>query len=144
MPHYWLTCFSIPMKMSFWINSLEKAKESLLESSIYHTVTSMTLSLLTLGAPNVDRSRQRKQASFSKGDSSRQAPTTHLCHTFSGLAQASHALPASFWYQWFRTNRATILESGVVIHFEFFELQPFKVDQIFRGFFWDFQTLITL
>ena len=45
VPHYWLTCFSIPMKMSFWINSLRKAKESLLESSIYHTVTSMTLSL---------------------------------------------------------------------------------------------------
>ena len=21
VPHYWLTCFSIPMKMSFWINS---------------------------------------------------------------------------------------------------------------------------
>ena len=43
--HYWLTCFSIPMKMSFWINSLRKAKESLLESSIYHTVILMTLSL---------------------------------------------------------------------------------------------------
>ena len=27
------------MKISFWINSLRKAKESLLESSIYHTVT---------------------------------------------------------------------------------------------------------
>ena len=36
------------MKMSFWINSLRKAKESLLESSIYHTVTSMTLSLLII------------------------------------------------------------------------------------------------
>ena len=24
VPHYWLTCFSIPMKMSFWINSLRK------------------------------------------------------------------------------------------------------------------------
>ena len=35
VPHYWLTCFSIPMKMSFYINSLRKAKESLLESSIY-------------------------------------------------------------------------------------------------------------
>ena len=34
--------------MSFWINSLSKAKESLLESSIYHTVTSMTLSLLII------------------------------------------------------------------------------------------------
>ena len=40
--------FSIPMKMSFWINSLRKAKESLLESSIYHTVISMTLSLLII------------------------------------------------------------------------------------------------
>ena len=29
VPHHWLTCFSIPMKMSFWINSLRKAKESL-------------------------------------------------------------------------------------------------------------------
>ena len=48
VPHYWLTCFSIPMKMSFWINSLRKAKESLVESSIYHTVTSMTLSLLII------------------------------------------------------------------------------------------------
>ena len=46
--HYCLTCFSIPMKMSFWINSLRKAKESLLESSIYHTVTSMILSLLII------------------------------------------------------------------------------------------------
>ena len=32
----------------FWINSLRKAKESSLESSIYHTVTSMTLSLLII------------------------------------------------------------------------------------------------
>ena len=43
VPHYWLTCFSIPMKMSFWINSLRKAKESLLESSIYHTITYHTI-----------------------------------------------------------------------------------------------------
>ena len=48
VPHYWLTCFSISMKMSFWINSLRKAKESLLESSIYHTVISMTLFLLII------------------------------------------------------------------------------------------------
>ena len=34
-----------PMKMSFWINSLRKAKESLLESSIYYIVILMTLSL---------------------------------------------------------------------------------------------------
>ena len=33
---------------SFWINLLRKAKESLLESSIYITVTSMTLSLLII------------------------------------------------------------------------------------------------
>ena len=45
VPHYWLTCFSIPTKMCFQINSLRKAKESLLESSIYHTVILMTLSL---------------------------------------------------------------------------------------------------
>ena len=45
VPHYWLTCFSIPMKMSFQMNSLRKAKESLLGSSIYHTVILMTLSL---------------------------------------------------------------------------------------------------
>ena len=49
VPHYWLTCFSMPMKMSFWINSLRKAKESLLESSIYHAVTVIeTLSLLII------------------------------------------------------------------------------------------------
>ena len=48
VPHCWLTCFFFPMKMSFWINSLRKAKESLLESSIYHTVISMTLSLLII------------------------------------------------------------------------------------------------
>ena len=45
VPHYWLTCFSIPMKMNFWINSLRKANESLLESSIYHTIILMILSL---------------------------------------------------------------------------------------------------
>ena len=45
VPHYWLTCFSIPMKMSFQINSLRKAKESLLDSSIYRNVILMTLSL---------------------------------------------------------------------------------------------------
>ena len=45
MPHYWLTCFSIPTKMSFSINSSRKATESLLESSIYHTIILMTLSL---------------------------------------------------------------------------------------------------
>ena len=39
VPHYWLTCFSIPMKMSFWKNSLRKAKESLLESPMYSTYT---------------------------------------------------------------------------------------------------------
>ena len=32
-------------------------------------------------------------------------------------------------------SRATILESGVVIRCESFELQPFKVDQLFRGVF---------
>ena len=32
-------------------------------------------------------------------------------------------------------SRATILESGVVIRSESFELQPFKVDQLFRGVF---------
>ena len=45
VPQYWQTCFSIPMKMSFCINSLRKAKESLLGSSIYHTNISMTLFL---------------------------------------------------------------------------------------------------
>ena len=45
VPHYWLSCFSIATKMSFWINSLRKAKESLLQSSIYHTVILMTISL---------------------------------------------------------------------------------------------------
>ena len=45
VPHYWLTCFSIPTKMSFQINLLSKTKESLLESSVYHTIILMTLSL---------------------------------------------------------------------------------------------------
>ena len=45
VPHYWLTCFSINTKVSFLINLLRKAKESLLESSIYHTIILMTLSL---------------------------------------------------------------------------------------------------
>ena len=42
---FWLTCFSIPMRMSLQINSLRRAKEILLGSSIYHIVTLMTLSL---------------------------------------------------------------------------------------------------
>ena len=29
VPHYWLTCFSIAMKMSFYINSFRKAKRKL-------------------------------------------------------------------------------------------------------------------
>ena len=33
MPHYWLTCFYIPMGMRFQMNSLRRAKESLPESS---------------------------------------------------------------------------------------------------------------
>ena len=45
VPHFWLTCFSIPMRTSFQINSLRRAKESLLESSISHIVILMTLSL---------------------------------------------------------------------------------------------------
>ena len=45
VPHYWLTPFSIPMRMIFQINSLRSTKESLLESSICHIVTLMTLSL---------------------------------------------------------------------------------------------------
>ena len=43
--HTWLTCFSVPMKMSFYINPLRRAKERSLKSSIYHIVTLMTLSL---------------------------------------------------------------------------------------------------
>ena len=45
VPHYWLTCFSIPMRISFYINSLRRAKESLLESSFYHIVILKTLPL---------------------------------------------------------------------------------------------------
>ena len=45
VPQYWQTCFSIPMKTSFCINS-RKAKESLLGSSIYHTVILMILFLI--------------------------------------------------------------------------------------------------
>ena len=42
VPHYWLTCFD---SYENEFNSLRKAKESLLESSIYHTIILMTLSL---------------------------------------------------------------------------------------------------
>ena len=80
------------------------------------------LSDLTPSPPNVDRSRQWKTRIIFQGrlqsTSARHTPPPHLfCprHTFSALAQASRAVPASFWYQRFRTNRATILESGVVI-----------------------------
>ena len=45
IPHYWQICFAIPMRMSFWINSLRREKESLPESSVYHIITLMTLSL---------------------------------------------------------------------------------------------------
>ena len=48
VPHYWLTCFSFPMRMSFFVNSLRRAKESLLESSVCEIVTLMTLSLSTI------------------------------------------------------------------------------------------------
>ena len=86
-----------------------------------------------------------KHAFFSVGDSSRQAPATHLCHTFSGLAQASRALPASFWYQWSKRTGATILESGVsyVENFSSYsrsKLIKFSVD--FSGFSKAHQTLI--
>ena len=65
----------------------------------------------TLGYRRATLVDSGKHALFSTGDFSRQAPATHLRHTFSGLAQASRALTASFWYQRFRTNRAAILES---------------------------------
>ena len=45
VPYYWLTCFSIPMRTSFQINSLRRAKENLLESSISYIVILMILSL---------------------------------------------------------------------------------------------------
>ena len=45
VPNYWLTHFSIPMRTSFYINSLRTAKESLLESSISHIVILITSSL---------------------------------------------------------------------------------------------------
>ena len=44
VPHYWLICFSIPTKMSL-DKLIKEGKESLLESSIYHTVILITLSL---------------------------------------------------------------------------------------------------
>ena len=37
MPHYWLTCFYIPMGIRFQMNSLRREKESLPESS-YHYI----------------------------------------------------------------------------------------------------------
>ena len=61
----------------------------------------------------------------------------------SGNVEGHSKAPGSF-INGLGMSRATILESGVVIRFEFFELQPFKVDQFFRGFFRDFLTLIKL
>ena len=69
-------------------------------------------------------------------------------HTFATPFLASLRLPAlprpRFGVNGLGMSRATILESGVVIRFEFFELQPFKVDQFFRGFFRYFPMLIKL
>ena len=69
-------------------------------------------------------------------------------HTFATPFLASLRLPTlprpRFGVNRLGMSRATILESGVVIRFEFFELQQLKVDQFFHGFFPDFPTLIKL
>ena len=45
VPHYWRTCFSIAMQNEFLDRLIKEGKESLLESSITHIVTLITLSL---------------------------------------------------------------------------------------------------
>ena len=45
VPHYCLTCFSVPIGVSVYINSFGRAKESLLGSSISYTATLRTLPL---------------------------------------------------------------------------------------------------
>ena len=73
---------------------------------------------------------------------------TRPCHDHATPFLTSLRLPSLPWphlgVNGLGTSRATILESGVVIRFEFFELQPFKVDQFSRGVFRDFLTLIKL
>ena len=80
-------------------------------------------------------------------------PLAHICaqrqpHTFATPFLTLLRLPAlprpRFGVNGLGMSRATILESGVVIRFEFFELQPFKVDQFFRGSFRYFPMLIKL
>ena len=77
----------------------------------------------------------------------RRSAPTRPCHDHATPFLTSLRLPALPWprlgVNGLGMSRATILESGVVIRFEFFELQPFKVDQFFRGFFRYFPTLIT-
>ena len=77
----------------------------------------------------------------------RRSAPTRPCHDHAKPFLTSLRLPALPWprlgVNGLGMSRATILESGVVIRFEFFELQPFKVDQFFRGFFRYFPTLIT-
>ena len=109
----------LQFKQTWIIRSLAVQRLKKLEEQHIHCFNLIEclvpMTMLTLDIPKSTAVADGKPVLFSKGDSSRQAPATHLRHTFSGLAQASHALPASFWYQQFRTNRATILESGVVI-----------------------------
>ena len=45
MPHYWLTCFSVPMGNEFFYELIKEGKRNLLESSISHIVILTTLSL---------------------------------------------------------------------------------------------------
>ena len=102
------------------------------------------LCILTLGSPLATAVATKNTPRRSVGDFGRQAIATHPPTPF----LASLRLPAlprtCFGVNGLGMRRATILESGVVIRFEFFELQPFKVDQFFRRFFRDFPTLITL
>ena len=41
VPHCWLACFSIPMRICFRIGSEKKAKESLLDSSTFRAIILM-------------------------------------------------------------------------------------------------------
>ena len=73
----------------------------------------------------------------------KRSPDIHRCiyapHAHATPFLASLSLPAlprpRFGVNGLGMSRAIILESGVVIRCESFELQPFKFDQLFHGVF---------
>ena len=94
------------------------------------------------------RRRRSAPTEFSSRLPLAQICATRPCHDHATPLLTSLRLPAlprpRLGVNELGMSTATILESGVVIRFEVFELQRLKVDQFFRGFFRDFPTLITL